>query len=63
MVEAGKLRVIAIASPRRIGAPYESTPTWTEQGYPVVLGTWRGVIGPRGMTRDQIAFWNEVLAN
>lgn len=62
MVEAGKLRVIAIAAPKRIGAPYESTPTWTEQGYPVVLGTWRGVIGPRGMTREQIAFWNEVLA-
>jgi putative tricarboxylic transport membrane protein len=62
MVETGKLRVIAIAAPRRIGAPYESTPTWTEQGYPVVLGTWRGVIGPRSMTRDQIAFWNGVLA-
>lgn len=62
MVEAGKLRVIAIAAPKRIGAPYESTPTWTEQGYPIVLGTWRGVIGPRGMTREQIAFWNDMLA-
>jgi putative tricarboxylic transport membrane protein len=62
MVEAGKLRVIAIAAPRRIGPPYESTPTWTEQGYPVVLGTWRGVIGPSGMTREQILFWNDVLA-
>jgi len=62
LVEAGKLRVLAIAAPRRIGAPYESTPTWTELGYPVVLGTWRGVIGPRGLTREQIAFWNDVLA-
>lgn len=62
MVESGKMRVLAIAAPRRIGAPYESTPTWTEQGYPVVLGTWRGVIGPRGMTPEQIAYWNGVLA-
>ena len=56
------MRVLAIAAPKRIGAPYETTPTWTEQGYPVVMDTWRGVIGPRGMTREQIAFWNGVLA-
>lgn len=62
MVESGKMRVLGIAAPKRIGAPYESTPTWTEQGLPVVMDTWRGVIGPRGMTREQIAFWNEVLA-
>ena len=62
MVESGKLRVLAIAAPKRIGAPYEATPTWTEQGFPVVMDTWRGVIGPRGMTRDQIAFWNGVFA-
>ncbi len=62
MVESGKMRVLAIAAPKRIGIPYEATPTWTEQGFPVVMDTWRGVIGPRGMTRDQIAFWNDVLA-
>jgi len=62
MVESGKMRVLAIAAPRRLGPPYEGTPTWTEQGYPVVLGTWRGVIGPRGMTREQIAFWDDVFA-
>jgi len=61
-VESGKMRVLAIAAPRRLGPPYEGTPTWTEQGYPVVLGTWRGVIGPRGMTREQIAFWDDVFA-
>jgi putative tricarboxylic transport membrane protein len=62
MVEAGKLRVLGIASPRRLAAPYDTTPTWTEQGLPVVMDTWRGVIGPKGMSREQIAFWNGVLA-
>lgn len=62
LVESGKLRVLGIAAPRRIGAPYESTPTWTEQGLPVIMDTWRGVIGARDMTREQIAFWNDVLA-
>ena len=62
LVESGKLRVLGIAAPKRLAAPYDSTPTWTEQGLPVVLDTWRGVIGPKGMTREQIAFWNVVLA-
>jgi len=61
-VEAGKMRVLGIAAPRRLAAPYDATPTWTEQGLPVVMDTWRGVIGPRGMSREQIAFWNGVFA-
>jgi putative tricarboxylic transport membrane protein len=62
LVEAGKLRVLGIAAPKRLAAPYDSTPTWTEQGLPVVMDTWRGVIGPKGMSREQIAFWDGVLA-
>jgi putative tricarboxylic transport membrane protein len=62
MVEAGKMRVLGIAAPRRLAAPYDTTPTWTEQGLPVVMDTWRGVIGPKGMSREQVAFWNGVFA-
>ena len=62
LVEAGKVRVIGIAAPARIGGPYANTPTWKEQGYPAVMDTWRGVIGPKGMTREQIAFWDDVLS-
>ena len=62
MVEAGKIRVIGILAPRRIGGPYANTPTWTEQGYRAVMDTWRGVIGPKGMSAEQIAFWDQVLA-
>jgi putative tricarboxylic transport membrane protein len=62
LVESGKVRVLGIAAPKRLGPPYDQTPTWTEQGLPVVMDTWRGVIGPRGMTREQIAFWNSVFA-
>ena len=62
MVEAGKVRVIGILAPKRIGGVYADTPTWQEQGYPAVMDTWRGVIGPRGMTREQIAYWDTMLA-
>lgn len=62
MVQAGKVRVLGILAPKRIGGPYADTPTWTEQGYKAVMDTWRGVIGPKGMTAAQIAWWDGVLA-
>jgi putative tricarboxylic transport membrane protein len=61
LVEAGKLRVIGVLAPKRLSGFYSSTPTWTEQGFPAVMDTWRGVIGPHKMTPEQIAFWEEVL--
>ena len=62
LVEAGKLRVIGVLAPKRLSGFYASTPTWTEQGYPAVMDTWRGIIGPQKMTPEQIAFWEGVLA-
>ena len=62
MVQGGKVRALAILAPKRIGGPYTDTPTWTELGYKAVMDTWRGVIGPKGMTAAQIAWWDGVLA-
>lgn len=62
MVEAGKMRVVGVLAPKRLGGPFADTPTWTEQGYKAVMDTWRGVIGPKGITPEQIAFWDQVLA-
>jgi len=62
MVQGGKVRALAILAPKRIGGPYADTPTWTELGYKAVMDTWRGVIGPKGLTPAQIAWWDGVLA-
>lgn len=62
MVQAGQIRALAILAPKRIGGPYAATPTWTELGYKAVMDTWRGVIGPKGLTPAQIAWWDGVLA-
>jgi len=62
MVLGGKVRALAILAPKRIGGPYAETPTWTELGYKAVMDTWRGVIGPKGMTAAQVAWWDGVLA-
>ena len=37
-------------------------PTWKEQGINVVFGGWRSIIGPKGMTPAQIAFWEKILS-
>jgi len=60
-VEAGNVRLIAIASPKRLGGPFAQTPTWKEQGANVVVSNWRGMVGPGGMTAAQIAYWDSAM--
>jgi putative tricarboxylic transport membrane protein len=61
-VQSGKLRVLAIGAPQRLGGAFASTPTWKELGIDVVTNTWRGLVGPRGMTEAQTAFWDQTIA-
>lgn len=60
-VEAGKLRALATTSPRRMTGVYGAIPTWPELGYKGVFENWRGVIGAKGMTPEQTAYWETVL--
>jgi putative tricarboxylic transport membrane protein len=60
-VEAGKLRAIGVPSERRLGGVYAQVPTWREQGVDAVFSQWRGLMGPRGLTAAQIAYWDGVL--
>lgn len=60
-LEAGTIRVIAIASPQRLGGLYANVPTWKEQGADAVVSNWRGLIGPPGMTPAQTAYWDSAL--
>ena len=61
-VEAGRMRGIAVSGESRLSGPLASTPTWREQGVNSVFANWRGLIGPKDMTGDQIGFWQAVLA-
>lgn len=60
--QAGKVRILAVAAPKRLPGPFASVPTWREAGADVVHDFWRGVIGPPGMTREQVDYWDEVFA-
>lgn len=59
--QAGKVRIIAVGSPKRLGGALAKVPTWKEQGIDAVSASWRGVIGPKGMTEAQVAFWEKAL--
>ena len=61
-IEGGQMRALAIAAPKRLGGAYATVSTLKEQGINVVGAFWRGVIGPKGMTPAQIAFWDAELA-
>ncbi len=61
-VRTGKLRPLAVSAPQRLGGAFASVPTWKEQGVDAVSSSWRGLMGPRGMTPEQIAYWDRVFA-
>ena len=61
-LEAGRLRVLAVSSSQRLGRALAAVPTWKEQGVDSVFSSWRGVIGPKGMSAPQVAYWENVMA-
>lgn len=61
-LQSGKMRVLAIASPQRLEGALAAIPTWTEQGAPIVVANWRPVIGPKGLSATQVAFWEDAFA-
>lgn len=60
-VAAGRMRVVAVAAPRRLGGALANVPTWKEQGVDLVFGGWRAIMGPKGLTPAQVAFWEGAL--
>ena len=60
-VKAGKLRTLAVSSEQRLAGDLATVPTWTELGIRAISANWRSVLGPKGMTESQVAYWDDVL--
>ncbi|WP_414474525.1 tripartite tricarboxylate transporter substrate binding protein [Microvirga sp. M2] len=58
--QAGTLRILCLTSDQRIEA-VPDVPTCKEEGYDVVAYNWTIVIGPKGMTPEQISGWEQIL--
>ncbi|MDB5926733.1 MAG: hypothetical protein JWN13_5669 [Betaproteobacteria bacterium] len=60
-VEAGRMRVLAISSPKRLAGAFQKLPTFVEQGYDVVNENWRGLFGPPEMPLPVVQYWRNAL--
>lgn len=62
LVESGLLRAIAVSAPQRLGGALAALPTWAELGLKDADYTaWRGIIAPKDITPQQIAYWEGVM--
>lgn len=60
-VAAGRMRVVGVAAPRRFADALAGAPTWKELGVDLVYGGFRAIVGPKGITPEQAAFWEGAL--
>ena len=61
-VQAGRVNAIAVAANQRLTGALAQVPTWREQGVDVSFSSWRALIGPRGMTQEQLAYWESLVS-
>ncbi len=61
-VRAGRARFLAVAAERRLSGELATVPTWKELGINAVASNWRSVVGPRGMSDEQVRYWDIVFA-
>jgi putative tricarboxylic transport membrane protein len=54
--------VIAVAAPERAGGIFSDAPTLRENGANVVVSTWRGALGARGLQPAQVAYWEAIVS-
>ena len=59
---AGRVRVVAVSAAQRLPGALSSVPTWKEQGVDTAFASWRGVVGARGISEAQVAYWDQVFA-
>lgn len=62
VLESGKIRIVAIAAPQRVGGRFANVPTWKEQGYDAVMPSYRMFIAARGLDAQQRRYWDGVFA-
>lgn len=60
-LKAGAIRLLAVASPRRLGGVFAGVPTWQEQGIAAVGQSVQGVMAPKGISAAQQAYWTRAL--
>lgn len=58
-MQAGRIRVLAVASANRLEGPFANIPTWKELGVNATYESAQGVMTSKGVPPEAIAFWDE----
>lgn len=58
--KSGKIKILAVSAPKRLDRLPE-IPTWKEQGINVIFQHWKGIMGPKDMTEEEVAYWDGVI--
>jgi tripartite-type tricarboxylate transporter receptor subunit TctC len=60
-IKVGKLRGLAMLAEVR-HPDFPDIPTLREQGMDIVVSNWRGIVGAKGLSAAQVAYWEDAFA-
>ncbi len=55
------MRVLAVSSSERLEGELAEVPTFKEAGIDEEFTIWRGIFGPKNMSKDAVTYWSEKL--
>lgn len=58
---SGKIRILGVTAPQRLGGAFAEVPTIKEQGVNVVSANWYNLVAPPGVSEAEIRFWEGVF--
>ena len=61
LAQAGKIRIIAVAAPKRHPGELANVPTLREQGIDVDANVFYTIFGPKGLDAAQTAYWDQAI--
>jgi putative tricarboxylic transport membrane protein len=60
-LKKGQMRAIGLSAAKRLDGDFAKVPTWKEQGVDAEFFGLRGLLGPTGLSKDQIKYWEDVI--
>jgi putative tricarboxylic transport membrane protein len=59
MLRAGRIRLLAVSSDKRLGGDFAHVPTWREADS--VFSSALGILAPKGISQEQILYWENIV--
>ena len=63
LAQAGKIRLLAVAGPRRLQGELASVPTLREQGINSDANVFYALFAPKGIEAAQVAWWDQAITS